>query len=154
MGNYPGLLGPWDAPPPTDRKDTSGDAHLRSAKEVVGYALHGTDGAIGSVVDFIADDETWRIQYLVVDTSHWWFGKKVLLAPEWASRIGWAEREIHVDLSKQAIKNSPAWNPDALINREDEQRLHDHYGRPTYWSGGALGETTARQDPANHPALR
>ncbi len=154
MGNYPGLLAPWNEPP-ADRKDVSGDVHLRSAKEVVGYDIQGSDGAIGSIVDFLVDDETWRIQYMVLDTNRWWFGKKVLIAPEWASRISWEERKIHVDLSREAIKKSPAWNPDAPINREYEERLYDCYGRPVYWGeGGRREEPTARQHTGSHPGLR
>jgi sporulation protein YlmC with PRC-barrel domain len=153
-GNYPGMLAPLDKPP-VERKEAPGDAHLRSAKEVVGYDIQGSDGAIGSVVDFVVDDETWRIQYLVIDTNHWWFGKRVLIAPGWASRISWAERKVYVDLSRQAIKNSPAWHPDAAINREYEERLYDFYGRPVYWSeGGQRGEATARPHPGSHPGLR
>ena len=47
-----------------------------------GTTLKGTDEAIGHVEDFIVDDETWEVRYLVIDTSNWWFGKKVLVAPE------------------------------------------------------------------------
>jgi len=37
--------------------------------------------------------KTWEVRYLAVDTSNWWFGKKVLLCAAWASRISWDERE-------------------------------------------------------------
>ena len=30
--------------------------------------------------------QTWAIRYLVVDTSNWWMGHKVLIAPPWISR--------------------------------------------------------------------
>jgi sporulation protein YlmC with PRC-barrel domain len=154
MGNYPGLLAPWNEPP-ADRKELPGDVHLRSAKEVVGYDIHGVDGTIGSVVDFVVDDETWRIQYLVIDTSHWWFGKRVLIAPQWSNRISWEERKVYLDLSRQSIKNGPEWHPDAAINREYEERLYDYYGRPAYWAEGVRREeATARQHPGSHPGLR
>jgi hypothetical protein len=39
--------------------------------------------------------------------SNWRVGKKVLVAPHWASRISWSESNVYVDLSRQAIKNSP-----------------------------------------------
>jgi sporulation protein YlmC with PRC-barrel domain len=48
------------------------DPHLRSAKEVAGYHVHGSDGKIGHVMDFIVDDETWTIGYLVIDTRPTW----------------------------------------------------------------------------------
>src|SRR5664279_1026491 len=67
------------------------DSHLRSTNELRGYHIQGSDDAIGHVEDFIVDDETWEVLYLVVNTSNWWLGKKVLIAPRWASRINWKE---------------------------------------------------------------
>ena len=40
------------------------------------------DGEIGHVEDFIIDDETWAIRYLIIDTRNWWPGKKVLISPQ------------------------------------------------------------------------
>jgi hypothetical protein len=44
------------------------DPHLRSTQEVSGYHIQATDGEIGHVKDFIIDDETWAIRYLIIDT--------------------------------------------------------------------------------------
>ena len=71
----------------------------------------------------------------MIDTKNWWFGKKVLVAPEWAHRISWSDRKVYVDLSRRAIEQSPEWDPSAGVNREYEARLYDYYGRPTYWAG-------------------
>jgi hypothetical protein len=62
-------------------KDQVGDMHLRSANNVAGYYIEATDGEIGHVEDFIIDDETWEIRYMVVDIRNWLPGKKVLIAP-------------------------------------------------------------------------
>ena len=70
------------------------DTHLRSTNEVRGYDIQGTDEAIGHVEDFIVDDETWAIRYLVVNTNNWLFGRKVLVAPHWAYRVDWEERRF------------------------------------------------------------
>jgi hypothetical protein len=110
--------------------EASGDVHLRSARDVRGYQIQGTDDAVGHVEDFLVDDETWQLRYLVIDTSDWWFGRKVLVAPEWAIRISWEERKVYVDLVREAIRTSPEWDPTAAVDREYETRLHDHYGRP------------------------
>lgn len=153
MGADPGLLaaGRWNDAP-GERIDETGDVHLRSASEVRSYHIQGSDEAIGHVEDFIVDDETWQVRYLVIDTSNWWFGKKVLVAPHWASRISWEERKVHVDLSRQAIKNSPEWNASAAVNREYEVRLYDYYGRPVYWgSGDQPAGTPSVDQSASHP---
>jgi sporulation protein YlmC with PRC-barrel domain len=130
---YPTMLAAqtWSEQP--HAKQEGDDPHLRSAHEVVGYRIRGTDGEIGHVADLIVDDETWAIRYLVVDTRNWWLDNKVLVAPRWAERISWADHEVRLDLTRQKIKDSPAWSADLPVNREYEVRLYDYYGRPVYW---------------------
>jgi hypothetical protein len=135
MFDYPSVLAAvrQDQTPDENSPEASDDVHLRSANEVRGYQIQGSDDAIGHVEDFIVDDKTWEVRYLVINTSVWWFGKKVLVAPQWASRISWEERNVYLDLSRKAIKNSPKWNATMPINRELEEHLYDYYGRPVYW---------------------
>jgi sporulation protein YlmC with PRC-barrel domain len=113
-------------------REEAGDSHLRSAAHVTGYHIEASDGDIGHVEDFIIDDETWEIRYLVVDTRNWLPGKKVLIAPRWIDRVSWEDSKVYVSLSREAIKNAPEYNPDTL-NREYEEKLHVHYGQPKYW---------------------
>lgn len=148
MGAYPYAPGGdsmKEDPQPTG--DEHNDPHLRSAKEVTGYHVHGIDGEIGHIADFIVDDETWAIRYLVVDTSNWWLGKKVLVAPHWAHKISWSMSMVYIDLTRDAIKSSPAWSPAEPVNREYEERLYDYYGRPAYWSGGDAKAKVSIQPP-------
>jgi hypothetical protein len=114
-------------------KNDSGDKHLRSIDEVTGYHTQATDGEIGHVEDFILDDETWTIRYLVVDTRNWLPGKEVLLSPEWIQSIDWADRKVTVDQFRQEVKDSPTYDPSMPVNSEFEERLYDFYGRPKYW---------------------
>ncbi len=141
VGPYPDMLaaGAWQDPV-REFSERPGDIHLRSAKEVRGYHVHGSDGSIGHVDDFIVDNETWAIRYLVIDTSNWRFGKKVLIAPPWATRVNWSERSVYVNMPRQAIKDSPEWSTYAAVNREYETRLYEYYRRPTYWEGGVALE--------------
>ena len=138
MGAYPSLLATGErqeAPVDHSKKATS-DVHLRSIREILRYKIQGNDEAIGHLDDFVVDDQSWEVRYLAVDTAIWWFGKKVLVAPNWISRVSWSERTVHVKMSRQAIKDSPEWNATAAVNREYETRLYDYYGRPAYWSDG------------------
>jgi hypothetical protein len=107
---------------------------LRSVQDVTGYHVHGSDHAIGHVADFLVDDATWAIRYLVVDTSRWWAGREVLVAPEWAMRISYDERRLFMDMTRDAIENSPPWPDRAAVDRNYEGRLHLHHGRAGYWS--------------------
>jgi hypothetical protein len=120
------------------------DPHLRSAREVTGYHIHASDGALGHVEDFIAEDARWIIRYIVVHTGKWLPTKKVLISPEWLREIRYAEREVHVTLTRDKILNCPEFHPGAAVNREYEERLYDYYGRPIYWAATDPGTKANR----------
>lgn len=110
------------------------DFHLRSADNVKGHHIQGTDDEIGHVEDFVFDDETWALRYFIVDTRNWWpGGRKVLLATHWVDRIDWAGSLVHVNLTHEQIQNSPEYDPDQPLSRDIEARLHAHYGMRNYW---------------------
>lgn len=103
------------------------DHHLRSVRAVTGYTIDAADGRIGHVDDFLIDDETWAIRYLVIDTRNWWPGKRVVIAPQWIERVGWHDAQVHVRLTRAAIKGSPEYDPEAPVAEEYGRRLEDHY---------------------------
>ena len=110
------------------------DSHLRSTGEVNGYHLQGAEGEIGHVADFIIDDATWSIRYLVIDTRNWWPGKKVLVSTQWVDGVSWTESKVFVNLTLDSIRQSPEYTEEALLTRDYEDRLHRHYRRPGYWA--------------------
>ncbi len=95
----------------------SNDSHVRSTREVIGYTIQARDGDIGRIQDLLPDDRTWRINYLVIDTSTLWFGKKVILPPTWVQRVSWAERKAIVDLKRETVKNSPEFDSETITNQ-------------------------------------
>ncbi|MGD0330975.1 MAG: PRC-barrel domain-containing protein [Nitrososphaeria archaeon] len=107
--------------------------HLRSTDAVSGYHIQAYDGEIGHVEDFIIDDETWAIRYLIIDTQNWWPGKEVLVSPKWIKRVSWSESKVFVNLTREDIKQSPEYTEDSLT-RDYEIRLHQHYNRQGYWA--------------------
>jgi uncharacterized protein YrrD len=109
------------------------DRHLRSTQEVTGYHLSAPDGEIGHVDDFIIDDESWAIRYLVIATKNWWSGKKVLVSPKWIDNVSWEEKEVSVGLSRETIKAAPEYTDDSLLTRDYETGLYGHYNREGYW---------------------
>jgi hypothetical protein len=115
------------------RPKKASDHHLRSTYGVSGHHIQALDGEIGHVADFIIDDETWAIRYLIVDTHNWWPGKKVLVSPQWIERVSWGERKVFVNLDRETIKQSPEYTETSLITRDYEIGLHGHYKRKGYW---------------------
>ncbi len=117
------------------------DLHLRSTASVSGSNLQAQDGEIGHVDDFVIDDETWTIRYLIVDTQNWWPGKKVLISTRWIERISWEESKVFINLTREAIKQGPEYTDQTLITRDHEMKLHRHYNREGYWAD-QLAEST------------
>lgn len=109
------------------------DAHLRSCKSVLGYHMHASDGDMGHVQSMLVDEATWAIRYLVVDTSNWWMGHKVLLPPEWITLVNWADSSVTANLTRATVQNSPRYESSEDLNRSYELELYSHYGRPSYW---------------------
>jgi hypothetical protein len=110
-----------------------GDPTLRSAREVTGYYIAARDGDIGHVEDFLVDGRAWALRYIVVDTRNWWPGRKVVISPEWITRVSWPDSKVHVDLTQAAIKAAPEYDPTRPFERDYERRLFEHHGRRKYW---------------------
>jgi len=118
---------------PSSQDENSWDPHLRSTHDVSGRHIEAKDGGIGHVEDFIIDDQTWAIRYLVIDTRNWCPGMKVLLAPQWIEDISWGESKVFVNLSRENIRQSPEYTEISLLTRDFETCLHRHYDRKGYW---------------------
>tara|TARA_R110002049_G_scaffold191337_1_gene360251 strand:+ start:15457 stop:16206 length:750 start_codon:yes stop_codon:yes gene_type:complete len=111
----------------TDPKDSSGDPHLRSTHKVKGYTIHATDGEIGDVEDFIIDDSTWELDFLVVDTGHWFPGKKVLISPKMIKEIDWDTSTLVVNAAVEQVKNSPKYHSGQPVNETLKKYLDNYY---------------------------
>jgi hypothetical protein len=138
--NGPFTWGPYEYIPrdPDKKKGTNQggkpwDHHLRSISNVTGYDIHASDGEIGHVDDFIIDDESWTIRYLIIDTRNWLPGKKVLISPKWIDNVSWDDSKVFIKLSRDAVKQSPEYTEESLLSRDYEIALHKHYELPGYW---------------------
>ena len=113
--------------------DTSDyDSNLRSTANIKGYNIKASDGEIGDVVDFIFDDSSWKLMFMVVDTGSWFPGKKVLISPDWVKEINWYTSTVMVNASVAYVKNSPEYQPSEQISESYEANLQNYYGKAIY----------------------
>ncbi len=145
---YPGPLPvAIEAEGSSEEEEKEWDPHLRSVQHISGYHLQATDDEIGHVEDFVIDDVTWAIRYLIVDTRNWWPGRKVLVSPQWIERVSWDESKVFINLTRDAIKQAPEYTDDLLLNREYETNLYAHHGREGYWDSERLANGSATPHP-------
>ena len=80
---------------------------LHKTNYMRGFHIHASDGEIGHVDDFLVD-EAWSVRYLIVDTSNWIGGKRVLISSSLLEKVDSPGKEIRVRLTRNEIKRSPS----------------------------------------------
>lgn len=111
---------------------------LRSLKELDGYVLKATDGDIGRCKDFLVDELTWTMRYMVADTGKWLPGKRVLISPIALGDPNWDEKRFPVLMTREQVEDAPGLDEHAPVTREFEIWYHKHYNWPYYWSGTGI----------------
>jgi len=119
------------------------DPHLRSCNAVRQYRVHSTDGDIGHVDGFLIDERSWAIRYLIVNTSNWWVGHEVLVAPDRIGEVSWSYAKVTVGLSRQEIKDAPTYDSDLPPDLGAEPGV--------YTNNGYHGHQQAKGERANAP---
>jgi hypothetical protein len=97
----------WNSPGvDDDSPEASGE--LDSVKKTSGYHIHARNGEIGHVDDFLIGEDSWRIRYLLVDTSNWIGGRSVIVSSEAVERVDKPDQRLYVAADRDTIANAPA----------------------------------------------
>jgi hypothetical protein len=92
----------------SDPQPERADAHLRSTQAVGGYHLQASDGIIGHVCDFMMDTQSWAIRQLIIKIGHRFSGQEVSIPTSQVSRISYDKSTVFVNLTTEAVQQSPA----------------------------------------------
>ncbi|MDR3440546.1 PRC-barrel domain-containing protein [Telmatospirillum sp.] len=103
------------------------------------YTLVANDGVVGTISDFLFDDETWKIRWLVVDTGTWLPGRKVLLHPSAIGQADVQRHELPVTLMKAQVEESPTVGRNQPLSQQVEAHLCDYYGWDRDWGSSFFG---------------
>ncbi|WP_395144543.1 PRC-barrel domain containing protein [Armatimonas sp.] len=136
---------------------------LVEVKKLHGLAIHALDGEVGSVDEFLFDDEFWTVRYLIVNTGSWLMDRKVLISPLALGGVDWDKKTLTVNLTCDQIEKSPGVETDQPVSRQWEIGYYDYYSLPYYWdgvsgwgaylySGGLLAQTVGSTEILQHKA--
>jgi len=104
-----------------------------------GYNVEATDGKIGTAVDFLFDDRTWLVRWLVVDLGDWLPGRKVLLHPVAIGETDHGRQTLCVKLTKAQVQASPEKSAYEPVSAQMERHLYEYYGWETSSIENAFG---------------
>jgi hypothetical protein len=112
---------------------------LRRLNDLEGYPIEATNGAIGQVTDFLFDDESWVVRYLVVQTGEWLSNRSVLISPIAIGQPACSYRTLRVPMTTDQVRNSPDVDTDKPVSRQYELGYFGYYGYyPYYWGDSGL----------------
>ncbi|MBD3160900.1 MAG: PRC-barrel domain containing protein [Candidatus Eisenbacteria bacterium] len=91
-----------EAPPSTtpgtgDAEAEEADPHLRSAKEVEGYAATVADAEVARVRDFVIDTDSWEIRRLVCRKEKQDGDREVTVPVDVVQSIHWTSAQVRLD---------------------------------------------------------
>jgi hypothetical protein len=136
---------------------------LFAASGLIGRPVAARDGRIGAVKDFLFDDRSWRMRWMVVDTGHWLPARKVLIHPSAVAPIHLPPRPalpmlsfgeqmaVAVNLTARQVEASPDASEDEPVTAQLEQRLFEHYGWDPSWGASEFGGDAAVARPFRPP---
>lgn len=131
-----------------------------------GFALVASDGRLGTVRDFLFDDTTWQVRWMVVQTGFWLTGRIALIHPSDLGQLDYDSRTLAVRLTRAEIKASPDILLDEPVSRQIEYGLHEYigwepeWGEPRYVAGSLSGlgvrvsQSRLDEEKAMHKAPR
>jgi len=106
---------------------------LHRLQTLVEHRVIATDGEIGSVRDFLFNDQTWAIHYLVVDVKRWLTREEVVLPVTAIKQLDWENKTLHVQLTKEQVRQSPDVDTKQPVSRQQEIAMQDYFGKLAYW---------------------
>lgn len=105
----------------------------RALRELKGYAIKAKDGTKGTIKDFLFDEESWTMRYMVADLGKLLPGRQVLIPRVFLDKSDWGKGLFHVLMTKEDIEKCPELAEHLPVSREYEALLHQHYQIDYYW---------------------
>jgi len=105
---------------------------IEPAKDLMGRAVHNSQGKIGDIKDFVVDLESGRILYSLVSSD----GKLIAVpAQEFSSS---SESKVVLEADKAKLADGPQFEDSRnakLSDTDFAKRAHQHFGQSLAWEG-------------------
>lgn len=119
---------------------------LHNLEDVNEASVNATDGTIGKVWDFLFDDRSWTIRYLVVDVRTWTMRHDVVIPVESITNVDWPAKTFHLNLSRAQVRTSPELDARRPVSMQQELAVRKFYGLPSFWHDAGIFSPRGPQD--------
>lgn len=104
------------------------ERHFRSLVVMQQAAVEATDDEVGHAEDFLVDPADWQIKYLVVRTSDWWSGEKILISSHAIIGIDYTRNILKLDVTRQSVKDGVRFSPEQTVDGAFDESFETYYG--------------------------
>lgn len=116
---------PFHGRPSVDREPTL-NVGMRSMRDILGEEVVCDDGPVGTLADFLFDDNLWQIRFAVVDAKRQ-YGKGFLVTTNWVKHSVGNPGDVVLEFSSKELLRQPVFRPEKQINQtyEDIMGIRD-----------------------------
>lgn len=125
---------------------------LMTANEIEGMKIQNRQGEeIGDVDKVVLDSQSGQIGYVVVTSGGFWgMGGEKAVIPWKAVQLQQQgedtdEAFLTVDVTEEQLMNAPQGDIQEVLDRQQAQEIHQHYGVAPYWEGQQEGQQGQQQ---------
>jgi len=127
---------------------------LHDLETLIGSSVIAADGEMGSVRNFLFDDQSWTIRYLVVDVGSWLTRRAAVLAITLLERPEWTKKTFHVHLTKEQVRHSPDADTEKPVSRQQEIAMKEYLGLPDSLEDSEFGLLSSSMPAGREYPLR
>ncbi len=102
-------------------------------KTLTGSVVVATDGEIGKVTDFLFNDQSWTIGYLVVDVRRRLIRRDVVLTVAAVKEPDWSKKVFQLQLTREQVRDSPVVDSVEPVSRQQRIAMEEYFGRFACW---------------------
>jgi hypothetical protein len=106
---------------------------------LVGSPIIATNGETGRIRNFLFDDQSWNVRYLVVDVGNWLKRHDVVIPVTALEQPDWANKTFRAHLTKKQLEDSPDVDAERPVSRQQEIAMAEYFGPFACWVDREFG---------------
>jgi hypothetical protein len=106
---------------------------IRDISSLLGAPVFAAEGETGRVRDFLFDDQTWQIRFLVLDAGNWLRRRDVIIPVAALELPDWDARTIRVKLTREEVHKCPGIDTEKPVYRQQEIAMREYFGDVACW---------------------
>jgi PRC-barrel domain len=112
---------------------------LYDLKALLGSPVHAADGETGRIRDFLFDDQSWKIRYIILDVGNWLKRRDVVLPVSAFEPPDWVAKTCRVRLTRDQVRESPDVDTEKPVSRQQEIAMREYFGKLACWVEAEFG---------------